>query len=212
MPVYTVKDPQTGRVVKLTGDSPPTEQELIEIFNNLQAPEKAQPTKPEPSFTDKAVGIAENIGSLVSGAIAEPVAGLAGIAQAINPFSEGGAGARAVESTRESLTYKPKTETGKSQQMAIAETLKPVGEALSTAERFLGDQTLKATGSPALAAMAHTMPTAALELLGVKGAKKITSVSKPSERLINRTLIEAAPDVDQIKKASKALLDRKSVV
>lgn len=35
MPTYSVTDPQTGRKVKLTGDSPPTEQELEEIFSSL---------------------------------------------------------------------------------------------------------------------------------------------------------------------------------
>lgn len=35
MPKYTVTDPQTGRKVTLTGDSPPTDQELEEIFASL---------------------------------------------------------------------------------------------------------------------------------------------------------------------------------
>lgn len=37
MPTYTVTDPQTGRKVKLTGDSPPTEAELEEVFASLPA-------------------------------------------------------------------------------------------------------------------------------------------------------------------------------
>ena len=44
MPTYTVTDPQTGRKVKLTGDSPPTEQELEEIFASLPAPKQAATT------------------------------------------------------------------------------------------------------------------------------------------------------------------------
>ena len=35
MPTYLVKDPQTGKSVKLTGDSPPTEQELNDIFSGM---------------------------------------------------------------------------------------------------------------------------------------------------------------------------------
>ena len=35
MPTFIVTDPQTGRKVKLTGDSPPTEQELNDIFSQL---------------------------------------------------------------------------------------------------------------------------------------------------------------------------------
>ncbi len=35
MPTFIVTDPQTGRKVKLTGDSPPTEQELNDIFSQI---------------------------------------------------------------------------------------------------------------------------------------------------------------------------------
>ena len=35
MPVYNVTDPQSGKSMKLTGDSPPTEQELIQIFSTV---------------------------------------------------------------------------------------------------------------------------------------------------------------------------------
>lgn len=36
MPTYTVTDPQSGRTLRLTGDSPPTEQELNQIFTSTQ--------------------------------------------------------------------------------------------------------------------------------------------------------------------------------
>ena len=38
MPTFKVTDPNTGRVVRLTGDSPPTEQELEQIFSQLPQP------------------------------------------------------------------------------------------------------------------------------------------------------------------------------
>jgi len=205
MPTYLVKDPQTGRSVKLTGDSPPTEAELNEIFSNL--PQKEEQAIQGPSFGDQALGVAENIGSLVSGAIAEPVAGLAGVAQSLNPFADEGAGAEAVNATRDALTFKPRTEVGQAQQQAIGEALAPVGEALSDAEKFLGENTLKVTGSPALASIAHTLPTAALELLGIKGARKATAIKEPSRKLIEKTLIESAPDVNKIKNASRAIFN-----
>ena len=48
MPKYTVTDPTTGKKVTLTGDSPPTEQELEDIFASVaQAP--AQPKKEAPA-------------------------------------------------------------------------------------------------------------------------------------------------------------------
>lgn len=44
MPTYRVTDPQSGRTLKLTGDSPPTEQELNEIFSAKSSPEGIQGT------------------------------------------------------------------------------------------------------------------------------------------------------------------------
>jgi len=37
MPIYQVSDPQSGREIELEGDSPPTEQELEEIFSSVQS-------------------------------------------------------------------------------------------------------------------------------------------------------------------------------
>jgi hypothetical protein len=50
MPTYTIKDPQSGRTLKLTGDSPPTEKELDEIFSAeapADTPVQAVPERPD---------------------------------------------------------------------------------------------------------------------------------------------------------------------
>lgn len=161
----------------------------------------------DPSAVDNIIGGVETLASMGSGIIAEPLAGLAGIAQSINPFAKEGAGAQAVSDVRDSLTYKPRGEASKGQLKSIGETLAPVGEALSETEKFLGDNTLRITGSPALAAIAHTLPSAALELIGVKGARNVTAIKSPSKSLIKKTLIEAAPDVKKIKDASRAIFN-----
>lgn len=56
MPTYRVTDPTSGKTVKLTGDSPPTEQELEEIFSsigNVPVP-PAPPQEPEPQSDEYA--------------------------------------------------------------------------------------------------------------------------------------------------------------
>ncbi len=159
---------------------------------------------PSTSVTDDVIGGIETAATIVSGAIAEPIAGLAGIAQSLNPFTDDGAGAKAVEDVRETLTYEG-GEASKKQLKSIGETLEPVSTAITTAERFLGDETLELTGSPALASIAHTLPTAALELIGIKGARRAAAIKTPSQKLINKTLIEAAPDTNKIKNASRAI-------
>lgn len=42
MPVYEVEDPDTGLTLELEGDSPPTEQELVQIFSQQQAFDEQQ--------------------------------------------------------------------------------------------------------------------------------------------------------------------------
>tara|TARA_R110000851_G_scaffold177234_1_gene324005 strand:+ start:692 stop:2314 length:1623 start_codon:yes stop_codon:yes gene_type:complete len=161
----------------------------------------------ETTIGEDIAGGLETAANISSGIIAEPLAGLAGIAQSLNPFAEDGAGAEAVADVKEALTYKPRGDASKSQLKVIGDTLAPVGEALSDAERFLGDNALRVTGSPALAAIAHTLPSAALELIGVKGARGATAIKSPSSKLIKKTLIEAAPDVKNIKDASRAIFN-----
>lgn len=167
--------------------------------------------KERPSFPG--AGIIEPAATLVSGAIAEPIAGIAGIAKAAfapSPEEAVRRGAEAVETTREALTFQPKTEEGQKSLQSLGKALAPIGETLQSAERFLGDETFEATGSPALAAAATTLPTAIIEALGlvsvktaIKGAKRTKALAKNRE--IKRAIVESTPDIDQIKDTSRAV-------
>lgn len=171
---------------------------------NLFAQPVAQEQQSQPDGFFGA-GVIEPAATVISGAIAEPVAGLAGIAQSLNPFAEEGAGARAVEATRGALTFKPETEAGKEGLATVGEVLAPVGQALSTAEEFLGNETFEATGSPALAAFAKSIPTAALEIIGIKGggrfAKAGSSVT-PSAGEVKSLLNKAVPSAEELRTVS----------
>lgn len=95
MPSYTVTDPTSGKTVTLTGDSPPTEQELEQIFSSLPDTKPAQaapvtaadvpvfpgaptgqasigqsntPTNQPRSFLDKAIGFGETGLAALTGA------------------------------------------------------------------------------------------------------------------------------------------------
>ena len=196
-----------GKVITGVPDGTPKDVVMQKaISSGLAQKSDFEPSSSADSFGDNAVGVLENAASIASGIVAEPMAGLAGIAQAINPFAEDGAGADAVKATRDALTYQPKTETGKTQQQAIGETLAPIGEALSSAESSLGDSTLDITGSPFLASIAHSLPTVALEALGFKGTKALKAKPKaPTARQIQDAVVESAPEVNQIKDASRAI-------
>ena len=122
--------------------------------------------------------VLEPVATVASSIVAEPIAGIAGIGQALNPFAEPGAGARAVEATRDALTFKPRTQTGQKGLQSVGEALQPVGEAVGAIEDFLGDGTLALTGSPTLAAGAATLPTALMSL--IPGSKIFKNAGKPT--------------------------------
>ena len=170
----------------------------------------SQPQSDERSLAGQAVGGAEAALTIGSGIIAEPIAGLAGIAQSVNPFADNGAGAQAVEDTRSALTYQPRSQAGKENIQDIGEALQPVAEALDAPSQYLGNAVLEKTGSPELAAIAHTLPVAVLELLGFKGAGalKKTKMETPSQataKEVDAALIDSSPDIKDLKAKSREI-------
>ena len=152
------------------------------------------------------LGGAEVAGTVLSSAIAEPIAGLSGIVASI--FGDTASGADTVQLVKDALTFEPRTEAGKSQLKAVGEFVAPAGEALSSTESFLGESVLNATGSPALAAIAHSLPTAALEAFGVKGLRGAKLKGVKLSPKVAEAIQQAAPDLQTIKKATtKAYAD-----
>lgn len=66
----------------------------------------------------------------------------------------------------------------------------------------LGEATLEATGSPELATIAHSLPTAALEMLGVKGLNKGKLKTQRLSGNVAEAITQAAPDLKTIKQVS----------
>lgn len=129
----------------------------------------------EASIGKDIIGGLETAATIASGAIAEPVAGLFA---AYEQF-KGGDPSALVPFMQKELTYEPRTEAGKQQVQAVGEFMQPIGEAFQSVEKTLGDTVFEAANkiglesvAPELAAMAHTLPTAALEALGVAGLRK----------------------------------------
>jgi len=149
--------------------------EAYQLLNSM--PEESRP------IDEKAAGAFETALSIGSSMIAEPVAGLAGIAQSVNPFAEAGAGANAVDATRQALTYQPRGEAGQEYMQNIGEAVQPVAEALEVPARALGDTAFDVTGSPAVAAGFYSLPTAALEVAGLKGGNVLSKIPKRKQDL-----------------------------
>ena len=124
--------------------------------------------------------VAEPVAAMGSGIVAEPLAGFAGLAAA--PFGSDAA-ANAVNYYRDKLTYSPRSEAGQSGMAAVGEAMAPIGEAMDYAASGAGDYIYDKTGSPALAAAAYSAPTAALELLGLKGVNQLSKSGKLGQPL-----------------------------
>ena len=240
MPLYEVTDPNSGKVLELEGDSPPTEQELEQIFaSQTEVDQKAavdietQRRMQEEKGFFRRLGdiipsgqeqsriarqeILEPTATIATGAVAEPIAGIAGAVTA--PFVGMKQAQKNIEATREALTVKPRSETGKETLQTIGETLEPVAKAIKGAEKGVGDFAFKVTGSPTVAAIATALPAATIEALGfglgrrvakastgLKAAPgKIKPLGKVSEKAVTKSLLESAPEVKQIKDASRAI-------
>ena len=106
-----------------------------------------------------AYGLGENVASLGSAAIAEPVAGYAAMFDPVN-------GAAAI---REGMTYQPRSEAGKMYQrgaaQAIGQAVKPVMPVVDTWQRGVD---IAGRYSPTLGALLKTTPTALGVALGAK--------------------------------------------
>lgn len=172
-------------------------------------PEQAQAEK-DKVRNDIATGRLEVLGSILSSAVAEPAAGIAGIATTLTPFLRPGAGKAVVEGVRERLTFEPRTERGQQALQTVGGVLEPVGKAFKFAEESLGGATFELTGSPALAAAAATIPTAIAEAIGIGGVKGTVGTVKAVKRIkearqIKKSISEAVPTIEQLKDTSRAI-------
>jgi len=104
----------------------------------------------------------------------------------------------AIKKTRSALTLQPSTEAGEGALTSLANFVQPVVDGIQAVERSAGDSAFNATSSPAAAAAATAVPTAAMEILGLGLAKgPVNALSKikraPVERGIDKALDNSAP-------------------
>ena len=167
MPVakFQFPDGRIGRFEVPEGTTPEQAQTLISEAMQQQ-------TQQEPSFVDKAIGIAEPAAAFLSGIAAETVSGISGIHAAMDPRLDPGAGGETTELVREALTFNPRTEEGKKNLESIAdnEVVKAITGALEKAETSLGEIGFDLKG-PIGGAIGEAIPTAIIEALGLAGVK-----------------------------------------
>lgn len=185
-------------------------QQLANALKSLSAAEaKPQPVEKETTFGESIIGGLETAGTVLSSAVSEPAAGIAGIpfqaAESLGITEPGGAEA-VVRGVQEAFTYQPRTETGQEYLAATGEALQPIAEGLESAEQFLGKGAQDIGLPPSIAAAAATTPTAALEALGVGAFKGASRIPKVAERVtdIAEKGVEAIPQIQPFTKGGKA--------
>ena len=145
MPTYRVTDSVTGKTLKLTGDSAPTEQELVDIF-------KSYTPKKKRDFITPAKQTAETVAALVTGGTSWIPAGLSmglptiekhGISFIPRSMEELEKRSERALKIQEKLTYQPKD---KAAQRAVEIIAKPItylpekGKEKAEHFRKLGDE------------------------------------------------------------------------
>lgn len=202
-----------------TVDQPAAEQPQGFQLPSFGAPPTALPPGAGTAMGGESVQrVLEPAAAMVSGAVAEPVAGAAGIGALIRGQGPEVA-QQEIESVREAMTFQPRSDIAKETLQSTGETLAPIGEKLQEVRKSTGDLALRLTGSPAVAAIATALPDATIEALGFgvgrrmakaatgleKAPMKIKSPAAPPQKAVTKSLLEAAPEVNQIKDASRAI-------
>lgn len=177
----------------------------------LQAEQVSQPVSTEEISTEDSmlsslIPSLETGLSVLSSVAAEPLAGLWGTFSTVATGGNIEKGVKAIENARKALTYTPETEESQAQLQSFGEALQPVAEKLQQVNESLGDFAYQTTGSPAAAAAAYSLPTLALELLGVKGLK---AGAKLTPAQIKARQAQKAMLQDEVMKYSSEVADVK---
>lgn len=168
--IYKVKDP-SGAIREIRGPEGASDDEIIS-----QAQKLFGQTAPKPSmaaqYADVTAGIPEAALGFASGAVAAPVAGLAGIVASAIPELPEGTGANVVNKVSNALTYSPRTQTGQN----IVNTVSAPFHWLANKADAAGGAVAEATDSPLAGAAVNTaiqaLPLAAGPALKAMGPVK----------------------------------------
>lgn len=212
-----------GQMISAYGQGQPMEQRSKDLVQELLTRRGSPLTygqlkeKPEDGFKE----FVEPILTMATGAIAEPIAGLAGIAGTVLPGEEG-QGAKWIDLVRDKLTVQPESDEGKQTLQELGQVIEPVAGALDKTKTALGDFTYELTGSPTAAAAAATTPEALLALLAIKGMKAakattelVDEAGKPT-KVLRRALEKKGLDYEsldpEVKKVIPDVVKGKSAV
>ena len=230
MPTYQVTDPDTGVTLRLTGDTPPTDEELEEIFashtpqqsiEQTSTPQVVDEQSLQSTGADFINSIAEPAAAIASSGAADIPAGLAGLATMAVPHSLPGMISKAlgyevdettasnvVKAIQEAFSFTPKTDSGKQGMQTVSDTLEPVGAYIKGKEQQLGEDTRLITGSDGAAALATTIPTMIMNGLAPGSGKALTGAAQLGKKTIG--LIDEVGMFEEAAKFSTTKFDKRA--
>lgn len=176
----------------------------VSDLDKFGAVPEAQPVEKPTGSIDE---LREPLATLVTGAVAEPLAGLAGLVSL--PFTDLSQSVRNIDAVREALTVVPKTPEGMKALQEVAEVLQPVTETLQSVEESAGDIGAGLAG-PVGGAIGKTLPTAALMAAApilkpiataLKNRTSATILTSSAKKLLQ----EAVPTIDGLKSAARSV-------
>jgi len=128
-----------------------TEQEEFEFRHRLESEQGGRAVKADSAmpFGDYAKGQLDAAGHFLSGMVAAPAAGIAGLASTVIPGVDS---SDVVKAVQDKLTYEPKTKSGQEITQMVETPFRKLGEWSDAAGGVVTDK----TGSPALGAVVNT--------------------------------------------------------
>lgn len=167
MPIFTIELPD-GTETEINAPEGATNQQAIAYAKKLY--DEGYIGQKRYGAMEGIIGGTQAIGSVASGLLAEPVAGLRGLFE----LATGGSAEEAtkqIESTREALTYQPRTPAGRTGLRNIGKMVGPYAELLAAPGEFLGEQAFEATESPFAATAARLLPETVASAFGLYGLR-----------------------------------------
>ena len=211
----TAVNPQTGERIQFDEAS----QQWIPAEPDPQAQQPQAAEQPPQDDSFFGASVIEPAATLVSGAIAEPVAGMAGLGSLM--LGRGPEQAqREIEAMREAMTFQPRTQAGRESIQAIGESapMQFIAKELQATEKGLGDVGAGAAkfvggGEQAQAVVggiSQAIPTAILEALGLKGVSKVRGAKKLTGLTddVVDSLKKSGIDVDDLSDAGIAKMQK----
>lgn len=165
MAVYEITTPN-GEVFEIEGPDDADPSAVIAQISGQQSPQQQAQGDGRP-VGDLSTAVSEPLAAIGSGAIATPLAGLAGIAGTLLP-GEQGQGARWTEAVQGALTYQPRSKAGQ----AVTDAISYPFEKLAEGTDWVGAKSAELTGSPLIGAAVKTALDAAPALAARRGTVK----------------------------------------